>query len=206
MIMFNSHAPLCFSLFFSLCFSFNLRFSLRSLLLAFALMSLAIAPSFAIKQYAMTQFATKQYPGIKKEPFSSNRVSSLILEQFSLKDSVLKGSVLADGVYLYGQAAQAEKIGSEYLVFQIHQGKIRGAIYYPQSEFNCFTGAIAANQIKLSIRDPSDNRSYPYNIALVSSSAIANPKPSRVNITLKGYVSLQQLSANDQRILQACVD
>jgi hypothetical protein len=169
---------------------------LHALLLGLALISLAIAPSFAQKQFAL-----KQDSGQKKEPPSSKIVSALTREK-----SAPKESALADGVYLYGQSQQPEKIGSEYLVFQIHQGKIRGAIYYPQSEFNCFTGAIAANQIKLSIRDPADNRSYPYNIALVSSAAIANPKPSRVNVTLKGYVALQPLSANDQRILQTCLN
>ena len=196
--MFNAYALLNYRLY--------LRLSLRSLLLGLALTSLAIAPSFFITQYAIAQFAAKQYPGTKKEPSSGKIGSSLILEQSSPKDFGLKEFALADGVYLYGQSQQAEKIGSEYLVFQMHQGKIRGAIYYPQSEFNCFTGAIAANQIKLSIRDPSDNRSYPYNIALVSSGAIANPKPSRANVTLRGYVSLQALSVNDQRILQTCLN
>jgi hypothetical protein len=174
MIMFNAYARLCFCS----CFSLGFRLSLRALLLGVVFTSLAIAPSFA-KQ----QFALKQDSGQKKEPSSRKIVSALTTEK-----SAPKESALADGVYLYGQSQQAEKIGSEYLVFQIHQGKIRGAIYYPQSEFNCFTGAIAAHQIKLSIRDPADNRSYPYNIALVSSAAIANPKPSGVNVTLKGYV------------------
>jgi len=33
-------------------------------------MSSAIASSFAITQYAIAQFATKQYPGTEKEPSS----------------------------------------------------------------------------------------------------------------------------------------
>jgi hypothetical protein len=122
------------------------------------------------------------------------------------KQRTAKGSLLADGVYLYGQSAQPDQIGQEYLVFQLRQGKIRGAIYYPQSEFNCFTGAIASDQIKLLIRDPFDNRRYPYAIALVSADSITHRQPSQVNITLKGYVLLPELSPNDHRLLQVCLN
>lgn len=114
-------------------------------------------------------------------------------------------SFFGDGIYLYGQSPQADELGREYLVFQVKGGKVKGAIYYPFSEFNCFSGAIVAKQMKLGIIDPSNQQVYPHAIALVTDSPVASGEISpRVN--LEGYHRLLNLSENDRRMLKVCLE
>ncbi|GBF79056.1 hypothetical protein [Aphanothece sacrum] len=112
---------------------------------------------------------------------------------------------LANGVYLYGQSPEAEEIGQEYLVFKVHQGKVIGAIYLPQSEFNCFSGTLTANQMNLSIIDPNDGKKYPYPIAMKASSPVASQGQVSSEVILEGYHRLTKISNNDHRILKTCL-
>lgn len=113
-------------------------------------------------------------------------------------------SPLADGVYLYGQAPQAEVIGSEYLVFEVENGKAKGAIYYPASEFNCFTADIDNQSMNLAIVDPFDNAVYPYEIAVNMQGDIAGRDRAPLMAELEGYHELETISNNDRRILETC--
>lgn len=113
-------------------------------------------------------------------------------------------SPLVDGTYLYGQSTQAEQIGQEYIVFKVQQGRVIGAVYMPRSEFNCFSGAIKSNQLKLSIVDPYDGTVYPHEIALeIAPVASSGQLPHEVG--LEGYHQISQLSDNDRRILNICL-
>jgi hypothetical protein len=112
---------------------------------------------------------------------------------------------LANGVYLYGQSPEAEKIGQEYLVFKVHQGKVTGAVYLPKSEFNCFSGNLTANQMNLSIIDPNDGTKYPYPIAMKPASPVASQGQVSSEVTLEGYHRLTTISQNDHRILKTCL-
>lgn len=56
---------------------------------------------------------------------------------------------LADGIYLYGDVPQANQLGQGYVVFKKNGSTVTGAFFYPQSEFNCFTGHI--NQERLDV-------------------------------------------------------
>ena len=47
-----------------------------------------------------------------------------------------------DGIYLYGQSPKPNQLGQGYIIFQKQQNKVTGALYMPQSEFNCFQGTI----------------------------------------------------------------
>lgn len=114
-------------------------------------------------------------------------------------------SPLADGTYLYGQSTQAEQIGQEYIVFKVQQGQVVGAVYMPRSEFNCFSGAIESNQIKLSIVDPYDGTVYPHEIALETLAPVASNSQLPREVGLEGYNRISQLSDNDRRILNVCL-
>lgn len=113
---------------------------------------------------------------------------------------------IADGTYLYGESAQPEQIGQEYLVFEVNEGNVRGAIYYPRSEFSCLTGTVQNEAIELSIIDPYTGETYAYPIEIQDQSLVAtseNPA-SGSQVALAGYQNIDHLSENDQRILQAC--
>lgn len=113
-------------------------------------------------------------------------------------------SPIADGTYLYGQSSEPEQIGQEYMVFQVQQGKVVGAVYLPQSEFNCFSGTVDARQMSLSIVDPYDKTVYPYQIALQDLSPVASEGRLPREIGLEGYQQISQIGDNDRRILATC--
>ncbi|MEC4803420.1 MAG: hypothetical protein SAJ12_22400 [Jaaginema sp. PMC 1079.18] len=113
-------------------------------------------------------------------------------------------SPLADGVYLYGQASQPEVINSEYLVFEVKEGVAQGAIYYPQSEFNCFTADINYEAMNLAIVDPFDNAVYSYEIAMNAQGDVAGRDRTPVVAGLEGYHALETLSDRDRELLQTC--
>ncbi|NJL09765.1 MAG: hypothetical protein HC908_04855 [Calothrix sp. SM1_7_51] len=48
----------------------------------------------------------------------------------------------ADGVYLFGQVPEAEKIGHGYIVMSKRQDTVTGALYMPNSELSCFQGKL----------------------------------------------------------------
>lgn len=112
---------------------------------------------------------------------------------------------LTDGVYLYGQSEEPEQLGSEYLVFQVRQGKIKGAFYMPSSEFDCFDGQATSSGINLSIVDPEDNTTYSHSIAFEEASPIAAGR-DRVQRSLKleGYHQINKISKQDRALLEAC--
>lgn len=65
---------------------------------------------------------------------------------------------LADGTYLYGDAAEANQVGQGYVVFKKKGPTVTGAFYYPQSEFTCFTGTVKNQRLDvLSLGLPHEN-------------------------------------------------
>lgn len=112
---------------------------------------------------------------------------------------------LADGIYLYGQSSQPEKIGQEYLVFKVQQGRVIGAFYMPQSEFSCFYGRVNHQSMDISIVDTYDNTVYAHSIALKPLTPLAERSPNSISRGLEGYHQITQVSSNDLRILNVCL-
>ncbi len=116
-----------------------------------------------------------------------------------------KPSTLVDGVYLYGQSAEPNQIGRAYFVFEVHQGKVLGALYMPRSSFDCAYGSFQADQLALTVVDSYDRSENPYAIALAKGAAVATRgNPAVTQINLEGFEPLTKLSDNDQRILNVC--
>src|SRR5919199_114957 len=89
---------------------------------------------------------------------------------------------LPDGTYLYGQSSEPQQIGKEYLVFQVSQGKVRGAMYLPSSEYSCFYGTLDSKQMNLTVVNPYDQTAV--------SHAIARSQPSQI-AAASGQINLQ---------------
>ena len=119
--------------------------------------------------------------------------------------SSTQASSLANGVYLYGRSPEPETMGQEYLVFKVQKGEVVGAFYMPRSEFNCFSGSFDSRQINLSIVDSYDGIKYDYAISLQVVSPVATNSRRSSEVALEGYYRLDNLSDNDQRILNACL-
>lgn len=112
---------------------------------------------------------------------------------------------LANGVYLYGQSAEAEQIGSAYMVFEVRDREITGAFYMPHSSFDCFNGALEANRLALNVIDSYEQAAYPYEIGLEQSGAVATVGNTTITpVQIEGFHRIDTVSENDQRILASC--
>ena len=123
---------------------------------------------------------------------------------------------LPDGTYLYGQSSEPQQIGKEYLVFQVSQGKVRGAMYLPSSEYSCFYGTLESKEMNLTVVNSYDQTGFSQAIARSQPSQIAaaggqiNLQNSYDSITyphtvkLEGYQPVSQISDNDKQLLNSC--
>ncbi|HEY9621546.1 MAG TPA: hypothetical protein V6C78_14385 [Crinalium sp.] len=113
--------------------------------------------------------------------------------------------VLSNGTYLYGQAPEAEQLGSTYVVFEVDRNQhVVGAFYMPQSSFDCFQGELQANQLAVTVTDSYDRTTHPYAVAVESSATVAGRDGAAAPVSLAGFHSIQTVGANDERILSTC--
>ncbi|MBE9171028.1 hypothetical protein IQ238_27095 [Pleurocapsales cyanobacterium LEGE 06147] len=113
---------------------------------------------------------------------------------------------IVDGTYLYGRSKQPEQIGQEYLVMQVRGNRAIGAIYFPRSEFNCFSATFEGRQINLAIVDPYNEKVYPYAIAVRELATVVSEDRLSLSPTLEGYQLLTTISDNDRRMLDTCLN
>lgn len=133
-----------------------------------------------------------------------------------LEQSSQTVSQLADGIYVYGESAQPQELGKEYLVFEVKQGQVNGAFYMPSSEFSCFVGQAKSDQLNLLVMNPPGESALEQQIALeepqsvAAASSVPHAKDALEStrypyaVTLQGYHRLSEVSKQDQQILQMC--
>lgn len=120
-----------------------------------------------------------------------------------------------DGVYLYGESPKPDEIGKEYMVFEVRRGRVIGAVYMPQSEFNCFHGTLASRKLDLMVNNPfaetadsSPPERRSNEVAAVGDfPRIGNgddPINFPLTVNLQDYQRIATVSENDQRILGVC--
>lgn len=111
---------------------------------------------------------------------------------------------LTDGVYLYGQSPERDRIGSAYMVFEVNDGQVVGAFYMPRSSFDCFKGKFEDNQLALTIRETYTQSEYAYALGLESTGSVASATGEATPVNLTGYHPITNVNANDRRILSTC--
>lgn len=120
-------------------------------------------------------------------------------------DSEISNASIADGIYLYGQSADRDQIGSAYMVFQVEQGQVEGAFYMPRSSFDCFYGNFQTDHLALTVINSYEQTHYPYAIALESQGAVATIDNEAVApVGLQGFHRLENPNESDLRILSTC--
>lgn len=93
---------------------------------------------------------------------------------------------LPDGIYLYGNSPQPNELARNYVIFERHSGEVVGAFYSPQSDFTCFAGDLEGTRLD------------------VEAVVLGEPKTQEVKAQLSNLYPLQQVSTNDQRLLNIC--
>ncbi len=119
-------------------------------------------------------------------------------------DPAVTPAQMADGVYLYGQSAQPQTIGSEYLVFEVTAGSVVGGFYMPRSSFDCFHGSLQAEKLALTVIDSYEQTAHPYSVALAAGEPTASAGGSAAPLGLEGYHRIAELSEIDQQVLTTC--
>jgi hypothetical protein len=114
-----------------------------------------------------------------------------------------------DGVYLYGQSPQANQLGQGYIIFEKRQGRVKGALYMPSSEFSCFQGTLdKSGELAMTVKALPDAGG-------ITEVATSNRLPRNIfdddvpstyaySVTLQNYHQIKPVGANDRRILQMC--
>lgn len=114
-----------------------------------------------------------------------------------------------DGLYLFGQSPQPNQLGQGYIVFEKRQGRVKGALYMPSSEFSCFQGTIdKSGELAMTVKALPDAGG-------ASQVATSNTLPRNVNdidvpstyaysVALQDFHQIKNVSASDRRILQMC--
>ncbi|WP_107669217.1 hypothetical protein [Cyanothece sp. BG0011] len=161
--------------------------SFLSILTPLSLLSLSVISGLGIFNSQSVLASDKEIDGNQKE----------------LVTQTVTRNQLPNGTYLYGSSPQADEIGQEYMVFQVHQGEIKGALYMPHSEFNCFTGTFEGNQMRMSVVDPYDGTHHDYSVALQVPSTVAS-NGQWPHVGLQGFYRLDEISLSDQKILDTC--
>lgn len=119
---------------------------------------------------------------------------------------------LNNGVYLYGQSAKPEEIGKEYVVFEVRNSRVIGAVYMPSSEFNCFHGTVQAQRLNVTMVDPTTEtadstppeKQPAARVAAVGDYRGIDQVSVPYSVTLQNYRQIANVSDNDKRILGMC--
>ena len=112
---------------------------------------------------------------------------------------------IADGTYFYGSAAQPGEIGHAYMVFAAQDSEIVGAIYMPQSSFDCFRGHVSEDALALQITNSYTQETYDYPIALSTvGDSVASVGTTELPLQLEGFYNLGEPREADIEILAVC--
>ena len=113
-------------------------------------------------------------------------------------------SSLPDGTYLYGESEKPNQPGRTYFVFEVSRGEVKGALYSPNSSFDCTSGKFESQQIALSVVDTYDKTSYPLEIGTLNGGIVAGADPV-AELGLDGMTRVMgEISLRDREILSTC--
>lgn len=115
-----------------------------------------------------------------------------------------------DGIYLYGQSPKSNQLGQGYIIFQKQQGKITGALYMPESEFNCFQGTLnPSGELAMTVNGSSNQASSAQSNQVAASNRL--PKVGEdesssyaYSVALQDFYRLNSITASDRHTLQMC--
>ncbi|RZM82475.1 hypothetical protein [Leptolyngbya iicbica] len=116
-----------------------------------------------------------------------------------------QSTAIADGVYLYGSAPEPETLGAAYMVFAAQDAQLVGAMFMPQSSFDCFQGYRDGNELALQITNSYTQEVYGYAIALVTDDLqVASTGNSDFVLALDGFYDLGTPGESELAILSTC--
>ncbi len=116
------------------------------------------------------------------------------------------GNHLEDGVHFFGEASQRDQLGSTYMIFEVKDSQVLGAVYAPHSSYNCFEGRFNNEQLALRIEDSYDSSIYTHEIALEQTAIVAssNLQSVEMQLGLEGMQPLRNIQEQEESMLAVC--
>lgn len=108
-----------------------------------------------------------------------------------------------DGVYLYGEVPQPDRIGVEYMVLELRQNRVVGGLYRRHSSFDCFYGQMQAQTLEMTIVPAYEDTPYSYSMVRADN-AIASTAEAPVAPAFEGLYRIDRLDEVAQRVLESC--
>jgi hypothetical protein len=133
------------------------------------------------------------------EPELSGRVGTKLRKRTVIPQS--------DGVYVYGQLPQQDKIGYGYIVMEKRQGKTIGALYLPHSDLSCFKGSLEeSGELAMTVKGYPGESSSPQ---VASRGGLPNlrddePVSYAYSVSLKDYHHLKSVTPMARNALKMC--
>lgn len=119
--------------------------------------------------------------------------------------TVNTASTVNDGVYLYGSVPEPDSLGAAYIVFSVRDTHLIGALFMPQSSFDCFQGQRIGNELAMQITNSYTQEVYGYEIALVADdSQVASASNRDFVMQLDGFHYLGMPGEAEMAILSTC--
>ncbi|MEH2126248.1 hypothetical protein [Nostoc sp.] len=115
-----------------------------------------------------------------------------------------------DGIYLYGQSPKPNQLGQGYIIFQKQQDKVKGALYMPHSELNCFQGTInPSGELAMTVNSSSNEASSEQSNQVATSNRLPQVTEDESNsyaysLALQDFYRLNSIAASDRRTLEMC--
>ncbi|MEH2405771.1 MAG: hypothetical protein V7K18_03185 [Nostoc sp.] len=115
-----------------------------------------------------------------------------------------------DGIYLYGQSPKPNQLGQGYIIFEKQQGKVTGALYMPDSEYNCFQGTLnQSGELAMTVNGSSNEASSTQSNQVAASSRLPQVSEDEFSnypysVALQDFYQLNSITASDRRTLQMC--
>lgn len=112
---------------------------------------------------------------------------------------------ITDGVYFYGAVPEPDRLGAAYMVFTAYDTRLVGAMFMPQSSFDCFQGRIEGEQLALQITNSYTQEVHGYAIALAASDEpVAAVDQAAMPLALDGFYNLGAPRDSEMRLLATC--
>lgn len=124
----------------------------------------------------------------------------------NLESTLATSQTLPDGIYLYGESPELDRIGQTYMVFESRGGKTIGAFYMLQSEFDCFYGSRQGNELALTVVNSYDRNTHTFALGIVEEYPVASTsdRPNDGQFTLEGFHPIAEIRELDRQLLATC--
>lgn len=115
-----------------------------------------------------------------------------------------QGPVIPEGEYVFSTASQPGVFGEDYLVFEVQGDRAVGAFYWPQSEFECFTGSVEQGRLAVQVQNLYEGTVSQTTIPLQTRTEVASSGVGVVPFGVDGMQRLSDLSDVDRNLLEQC--